>query len=163
MLGADFRPKCGEEFQVGLELFFRAALACGADDEASGKRAFVFLNDVAQAQALLFRRYLARDANVGDGGHVDQITARQRHMRSDARALGSQRLLGDLDQDFLTFLQHLGNLYGMMIAARAWSIATALRSARTTIAATSRASTAATAAARRKARALAGLAQSVRA
>jgi len=56
---------------------------------------------------------------VRNRGHVDEITARQRHVRSDARALGSQRLLGDLHQDFLAFLQHFGNLYGMMITAGA--------------------------------------------
>jgi len=52
VLGADLRPERREELEVSLELFFRAALARGADDEASGERAFVFLNDIAQAQAL---------------------------------------------------------------------------------------------------------------
>ncbi len=153
-LGPDLVPERGEELQVGLELFFGAALPGGAHDEAAGERALVLQDDVAQAQALLFRSDLARDANVVDGGHVDQVASRQGDVRSDARALGAERLLGDLDQDFLAFLEHFGNLHGLMVA---WTrrLAAALLAARAARAAT------ATPVARGKTRPLVGLAQSV--
>ena len=41
--------------------------------------------------------------------HVDHVAARQRNVRSDARALLSERLLGDLNDDLLAFLQQLGD------------------------------------------------------
>ena len=44
-----------------------------------------------------------------DGGHIDEIAARQGHVAGDARALLSQGLLGDLDEDFLAGLEHLGD------------------------------------------------------
>ena len=39
--------------------------------------------------------------------HVDDVAAGNRDERRDAGALGAQRLLGDLDQDFLVPAQHL--------------------------------------------------------
>ena len=52
---------------------------------------------------------LARDADVVDGRHVDQEAAGQRDVRGDARALLAQRLLGDLNDDLLAFLQQIGD------------------------------------------------------
>ena len=40
-----------------------------------------------------------------DGWHIHQVAPRQRNVRGDARALGADRLLGNLDQDLLAFLQ----------------------------------------------------------
>src|SRR2546430_17329409 len=42
-------------------------------------------------------------------GHVDQEAAGQRDMTGDPRALLAQRFLGDLDDDFLTGLEHFRN------------------------------------------------------
>src|SRR5713226_5565196 len=45
-------------------------------------------------------------------GHVDQEAAGQRDVAGDARALFAERLLGNLDDDVLAGLQHLGNELG---------------------------------------------------
>src|SRR5262249_20423802 len=44
-----------------------------------------------------------------DRRHVHQEAARQRDVRRDARALLTERLLGDLNDDLLTFLQQVGD------------------------------------------------------
>src|SRR5580698_1161267 len=44
-----------------------------------------------------------------DSRHVDQETARQGDVRSDARALLSERFLGYLDDEFLAFAQQVAN------------------------------------------------------
>ncbi len=67
------------------------------------------LQDALQPQALLVAGDLARDAGVLERRHVDHVAARQRDVGSDARALGSERLLGDLDNDLLAFLQQFGD------------------------------------------------------
>src|SRR5687768_952142 len=43
-----------------------------------------------------------------DRGHIDQEPARHCDMRGDPRSLSCDRLLGDLNQDLLTFAQKLG-------------------------------------------------------
>src|SRR5260370_39558179 len=42
-------------------------------------------------------------------GHVDQEAARQSDVAGDSRALLTERLFGDLDDDVLAGLQHFGN------------------------------------------------------
>ena len=87
----------------------RAAFAGGADDEAAGNAGAVGLQHALQAQALFVARNFARNADVIDGRHVDQKPAGQRDMRSDARAFLSERLLGDLNDDFLTLFQQIAD------------------------------------------------------
>ncbi len=67
------------------------------------------LQDALQAQALLVAGDLARDAGVLERRHVDHVSAGQRDVRRDARALLAERLLGDLDDDLLAFLQQFGD------------------------------------------------------
>ena len=42
-------------------------------------------------------------------GHVDQVAPGQRDVAGDARAFLAERLLGDLDDDFLALLEHVGD------------------------------------------------------
>ena len=70
------------------------------------------LDDVAQPAALVARLDLARHADVIDGRHVDQEPAGQAQVRRDAGALGAERLLDDLDDDFLALLQQVFDLGG---------------------------------------------------
>src|ERR1039458_10049693 len=65
----------------------------------------VALQNPFQPQTFLVARNLARHANVVHARHIHQEPARQRDVRRDARALLSQRLLGDLYDDLLPFLR----------------------------------------------------------
>ncbi len=55
-------------------------------------------------------RQAPRDADARAAGHVDQVAAGQRELVGEARALAAHRILGDLDQDLLAGLEHLGDL-----------------------------------------------------
>ena len=68
--------------------------------------------------ALFFAGDLARHADVIDGRHVDQEAAGQGDVRSDARALLTQRLLGNLNDNLLAFLQQIGD--GWLTSFRAF-------------------------------------------
>ena len=105
----DFVPGVAEEFDVGANFVVGGAAGGGANDEAAGIAAAGFADETAQARAIFGGDDFARDADVIDGGHVDQEAAGQRDVAGDARALFAERLLGDLDDDFLTGLQHFGN------------------------------------------------------
>ena len=98
-------PHVVEEMHVGAQLFFAAAVAGGADDEAAGDAGAIGLQNALQPRAFVVARNLARDADVVDGRHVDQEAAGQGDVRRDAGALLPQRLLGDLNDDFLAFLR----------------------------------------------------------
>ena len=67
------------------------------------------LGDALQAEALLVAGDLTRDADVIDGRHVNQEAARQGDVRSDARAFFRDWLFGNLDQNFLAFLQQVAD------------------------------------------------------
>ncbi len=67
------------------------------------------LTSRAQARAIFGAHDFARHAGVMHGRHVDQEAAGKRDVTRDARALFAERLLGDLDDDILTGLEHFGN------------------------------------------------------
>ena len=67
------------------------------------------LQNALQPQALFVAGDLARDADVFERRHVDHEAAGQGDVRSDARALLAQRLLGDLNDDLLAFFQQVGD------------------------------------------------------
>ena len=71
-----------------------------------GRRA---LQNALQAQPFFIAGDLARNAHVFERRHVHHVAPRQRDVRSDARALLPQRLLGDLDDDLLAFLEQIGD------------------------------------------------------
>jgi hypothetical protein len=54
----------------------------------------------------------ARDAGVIESRHVNEIAAGKSDVARDARAFFAERLFGDLDDDFLALLQHVGNELG---------------------------------------------------
>ena len=64
-------------------------------------------DDAAQAVALFTRLDFAGDADVVHRRHEHQKPAGERSVRRQPRALGAQRLLGDLDDDVLAFLDQL--------------------------------------------------------
>ncbi len=68
-----------------------------------------FANQAAESRAIVGAGDFARNADVIDGRHVNQETARESDVTGDARALLAERFLGDLDDDFLTGLEHFGN------------------------------------------------------
>ncbi len=60
--------------------------------------------------ALFARLDLARHADVIDRRHEHQEPPRHRHVRGEPGALGAERLLDDLDDDLLAFLQQVFDL-----------------------------------------------------
>src|ERR1019366_2460249 len=102
-------PQVVEEHHVGPQLFFAPALARGAYDIAARNAGAVGLQNPFQAESLFVARNLARNTDVVHRGHVHQEAARQRDVRSDARTLLPQRLLGDLHDDFLPFLEQIAD------------------------------------------------------
>ena len=74
-----------------------------------GNALAVRLQNALQPLALFIGRNLARDADMLDGRHVDDETARQSDVRRDARALLAERLFGDLNDDLLAFFQKVGD------------------------------------------------------
>ena len=98
--------------QVADDVFLRAAAGGGADDDAAGEAVLLaeLAHDAAEAPALFARLDLPRHADVIDRRHEDEEAARHRHVRGQARALGAERLLDDLDEDVLAFLQQVFDL-----------------------------------------------------
>ncbi len=107
--GLDLGPQMLQEADVGAQLVFLDVGGGGADDEAAQTVLALAGNDALQALALFVGVDLARDADMIDRRHVDQEAARQRDVAGDARALLADGLLGNLDQDFLAFLQQIGD------------------------------------------------------
>ncbi len=107
--GADGVPGAAQKFDVGADFVVACAAGRGAHDKSAGECSLRFGHHAAQARAVFRRADAARHADVIHRGHVDQEAARQRDVAGDARALLAQRLLGDLNDDFLARLQHFGN------------------------------------------------------
>jgi hypothetical protein len=80
---------------------------------------------MAQAGAIFGGSDFARDAGVIERGHVDEIAAGKGDVAGDARAFLAERLFGDLDNDFLALLQHVGN---QLSTARRRAMAVAMAS-----------------------------------
>ena len=100
-------PEIMEEYHVGLQLFFRFAIAGSANDKAAGDAGTMRLQNFLQAQALFIGGNLARDTDVIDRRHVHEEAAGQGDMRGDAGAFLAERLLGNLNNDFLAFTQQI--------------------------------------------------------
>ena len=102
-------PDLVEVVEVAQDVGLGPAAGRGADDDAAAEAVLLaeFLDDAAQPVALVARLDLARDADVIDRRHEHEKAAGQRGVRRQARALGAERLLGDLDDDLLAFLQEL--------------------------------------------------------
>ena len=98
--------------EVRRDVFVGAVGRRGADDDAAGQARLIAepLDDAPEAAPLVARLDLARDADVLDGRHVDQEPSRQAQVGRDARALGAERLLDDLDDHLLAFLEEVFDL-----------------------------------------------------
>ena len=105
----DLEPSLAEEIDVGADFVVGSAASGGSNDEAAGIAGAGFTDQPAKARTILRGDNLARYARVMNRGHVDQEAAGQRDMTGDPRALLAQRFLGDLDDDFLTGLEHFRN------------------------------------------------------
>ena len=87
-----------------------------------------------QPLALFVRSDLAAHADVAHRGHEDQEASRQGDMRSNARALFGDGLLGDLNQNLLAGLEQVaddGQVRGLHRMARGTAAAIALLPAAT--------------------------------
>ena len=106
---ADLGPDLVEVAQVRDDVVLGAAGGRGADDDAAGEPVLLaeLADDAAQPAALVARFDLARDADVVHRRHEHQEAAGHRRVRREAGALGAERLLGDLDDDFLAFLEEV--------------------------------------------------------
>src|SRR5438067_428380 len=94
---------------AGVDVDGDQSLGVVDDDVAAGIAGAGFTDQPAKARTILRGDNLARYARVMNRGHVDQEAAGQRDMTGDPRALLAQRFLGDLDDDFLTGLEHFRN------------------------------------------------------
>ena len=90
----------------------------GANDEAEVVYSQAF-DDFSQSAALLVGINAARNAHSCRSRGEDQVAPRDRDIRGDARALGADRLLGDLNYDILAFAQDGFDLWGIARAAKA--------------------------------------------
>ena len=127
-------PDLVEVIQVRQDVVLRPARGRGADDHAAAEVVLLaeLADNAAQARALLAAVDLPRDADVIHGRHEHQEASRQRDMTRQARALGAERLLGDLDDDVLAFLEQLfdlrlGSALLAFVAVAATAAATPLR------------------------------------
>ncbi len=114
-------PDLVERVEVGDDVFLRTAGGGRADDDAAGEavRLAKLADDAAQPAALVARFDLAGDADVVDRRHEHEEPAGHRHVRGQARALGAERLLDDLDDDLLAFFQQLFDLRLRLVAIAA--------------------------------------------
>src|SRR6185437_1854630 len=117
----DIDPQIMEEIHVGGDLVFRMPLSRRPHDEAARYADAVSLQNALQAQALLIGSHFAGDAHVIERGHVHHVAPREGDMRRDARAFLAQRLLRDLDDDLLAFLQQLGDGLGTRALGPLWT------------------------------------------
>src|SRR6267142_1369051 len=109
---AHLGPDLVERVEVAEDVLLRTAARRGADDHAAGEAVGLaeLADDAAQPAPLLARLDLARHADVVHRRHEHEKPARHRHVRGEARALRAERLLHDLDDDLLAFLQQLLDL-----------------------------------------------------
>ena len=127
-LGAYILPQIVEEQHVARDLVFSTSLGGGTCNEsAHGTRPFA-LQNALQAEAFLIARDLARHAHVFERWHIDYIPPWQRDVRRAwMRApLGPERLLGDLNDDFLAFFRQVADGGLALIGARDGMLGTLL-------------------------------------
>src|SRR5712691_862143 len=105
----DFVPRFAEELDIGANFLVGGAAGSGANDEAARIGVAGFADKAAKPRTIFRGDNFARYPGVMDRGHVDEETAGKSNVAGDARTLLAERLLGDLDDDILTGLEHFGN------------------------------------------------------
>ena len=103
--------------QLALEVLALGAVGRGADDRAAALQVEA-LGLAAQAVALLVVEALG-DADALAGRRVDHVAPGDRQVHRQARALGLQRVLDDLDDDLLAGLEQLADRLALGAAAAA--------------------------------------------
>src|SRR5215469_2624036 len=130
-MALDLGPSAGEEFDVGANFVRRSAGSRSADDEAAAGGALCIVDEMAQTRAFFGGSDFARHAGVVERGHVNEEASGKSDVAGDAGALLAERLLGDLNDDFLAGLQQIGDelisarLAAMLRAAMEWAPASA--------------------------------------
>ena len=109
---AELGPRLVEELQVADDVRLGTPRGGGPDDQAPGEPVLFpeLAHDRAQPAALGAVLDLAGDAHVIDGGHEHEKAARDGDVRGEARALGAERLLRDLDDDLLALVEEFLDL-----------------------------------------------------
>src|SRR2546430_17230048 len=109
VLVLDVVPGGAEELDVRANFVIGGIAGCSSNDEAAGESAARFADKTAETRTIFRAGDFARDADVVNRRHVDKEAARQSDVAGNARALLAERFLGDLNDYFLTGLQHFGN------------------------------------------------------
>src|SRR5262249_14429445 len=124
----DLRPDLVERLEVADDVLFRPAGRGGADDDPAGEavRLAELADDAAGPAALRPSLDLAGHADVVHGRHEHEDPSRHGHVRGEPRAFGAERLLDDLDEDLLSFLEEL---FDLLLRAIARALAPPLPSA----------------------------------
>src|SRR5437870_1608915 len=102
-LPADVGPEVSKKTDILDKFFFTATFGRRTHDESTGEPVAMLVDDSFQAQAFFIRSDFSRNADMIDSWHINKISARQRDVRRDARALFAERLFGHLNQDLLAF------------------------------------------------------------
>src|SRR5579883_2548273 len=105
----DFVPGLAEEVDIRANFVIRGATGGGSNDEAARIAAACFANQAAKARAVFRRSDFAGDADVVDRRHINQEAARKSDVAGNPSALFPEGLLGDLDHDVLSGLEHFRN------------------------------------------------------
>ena len=108
-LTLDLCPEGAKKPDVRFEFVLSLVLPGGTNNEPAGQVASVVQDDFLESLALLAGTDLAGDSDVVDRRHVDQVAPRKSDMGGNARPLGSQRLLRNLDQNLLALLEQVGD------------------------------------------------------
>src|SRR5580765_3566126 len=111
-IATDFEPRSYQVTHVFPQIFFAYAHTRCADDKTTRRNVFFSSNclyQFTQSMTLVVRLNLARHPNVLNGRHVNKKTTGQRDVRGNPGAFLSDWLLGNLNQDLLTFTQQVGD------------------------------------------------------
>src|SRR5262245_1501220 len=108
---ADVGPGADEILHILSQFIHRASIGGSADDEAAShvRLSAQLVKDALQTLLLFIGPYFAGDANVFDSRQKNDITAGKSDVRGNARTFLPDRLFRDLDNDFLTFAQEVGD------------------------------------------------------
>ena len=101
--------------QLALEIRTLGAMGRRPDDRAAAAQVEL-LGLLAEPVALLVLQP-ARDADALAGGRVDHVAPGDRELHAQARALGLQGILDDLDDDLLPRLEQVGDARAVAAAA----------------------------------------------
>ena len=106
------RPQALQEMQVRGNGLLVHTFGRGTQDEAAGLPGVALAHDnLAQPLAFLFVLDALRHTDVGGFRHEYQITRGNGDVGGQAGALGAQRILDDLHQHLLAFLQQAGDVF----------------------------------------------------